>query len=472
MPKTIIDYSNTIIYKITHIDSAIIDVYVGHTTNFVQRKYAHKQNCTNVKSSNYKCKLYETIRATGGWNNWKMEIVSFFNCKDQYEARKKEQEYFISLNANLNSIEPFTSQKIITPSTTDVTTIEKKIFWCKICNIHCRNNKAFDCHNKTNKHIKYSSITGVHNELMNKNTKKHQNYNCEKCAFSCIRKPDWERHIVTAKHNKLISDNIALIQITPLHICGICSKKYKSYVGLWKHKKKCIETTNNENVIIPPDNNHIIELLIKENTDIKNIMLEVVRSNADLQKQLVDACKHSNSNYNNTTNNINSHNKTFNLQFFLNEQCKDAMNMSEFVDSFDLQLSDLESVGDLGYVEGMTKIFLDKLNTMDIYKRPIHCSDTKREILYVKDEDKWEKEKRSNPKLRDAIKHLSFKNMKLTNLWSNTYPESKNNESRLNDVYMKLVLQSTGGSGDIGESENKIIKKIAKNIFIDKNSIV
>ena len=147
------------------------------------------------------------------------------------------------------------------------------------------------------------------------------------------------------------------------------------------------------------------------------------------------------------------------------------MNISEFVDTFDLQLSDFESVGELGYVEGITRIILNKLNAMDIYKRPIHCSDTKREILYVKDEDKWEKELRNNPKIRDAIKTVSFKNMKLTNLWSNTYPESKNNESRLNDVYMRLVLQSTGGTGETIDNENKIIKKIAKEIFIDKNSI-
>ena len=195
-------------------------------------------------------------------------------------------------------------------------------------------------------------------------------------------------------------------------------------------------------------------------------MLEVVRSNSDLQKQFAEACR--NSSITNNNNTINSHNKTFNLQFFLNEQCKDAMNIGDFVNSFDLQLSDLESVGDLGYVEGMAKIFLDKLSSTDIYKRPMHCSDARREILYIKDEDRWEKEHRTNPKLRYAIKTLSFKNMKLTSLWSDTYPESKASESRLNDVYMKLVIQSTGGSGEIGDSEDKIIRRIAKEIVIDK----
>jgi hypothetical protein len=148
------------------------------------------------------------------------------------------------------------------------------------------------------------------------------------------------------------------------------------------------------------------------------------------------------------------------------------MNISEFANSFELQLSDLESVGELGYVEGITKLMLDKLNSMDIYKRPIHCSDAKREILYVKDEDKWEKELRSNPKLRHAIKTVSFKNMKMANVWSDTYPDSKSSESHLNDVYMKLVIQSTGGKGEIGDNENKIIRRIAKEIVIDKNSLM
>jgi hypothetical protein len=195
--------------------------------------------------------------------------------------------------------------------------------------------------------------------------------------------------------------------------------------------------------------------------------MELMKSNTELQKQLVDVCKNSNTNNN---NNINSHNnnKTFNLQFFLNEQCKDAMNISDFANSFDLQLSDLESVGELGYVEGITKIFVDKLNSMDIYKRPIHCSDAKREIIYVKDDNKWEREERSNPKLRYAIKSISFRNMKLANLWSDTYPESKDGDSRLNDTYMKLIKESTGGNGEISLSEDKIIRRIAKNILIEK----
>jgi hypothetical protein len=198
------------------------------------------------------------------------------------------------------------------------------------------------------------------------------------------------------------------------------------------------------------------------------MVIELMKSNNELQKQMIEVCKNSTTTNNNNINQINSHNKTFNLQFFLNEQCKDAMNLTDFTNSFDLQLSDLESVGELGYVDGITKIFIDKLNALDIYKRPMHCSDAKREILYIKDNNIWTKEEKNNPKLRQAIKNVSFTNMKLVYNWSNAYPESKNNETRLGDKYIKLVLQSSGGSGPILESENKIIRRIAREILIDK----
>jgi len=282
-------------------------------------------------------------------------------------------------------------------------------------------------------------------------------FSCEKCLFKCSKKSEWERHLATRKHNSL-TYLTKKTQKDPLHICSHCSKEYKSREGLWYHLKKCKEVDSLEtNVIINP---------VEEVKTLTSLVMELMKSNTDLQKQLVEVCK--NTSNTNINSHNNSHNKTFNLQFFLNEQCKDAMNISEFADSFDLQLSDLESVGELGYVEGITKIFVDKLNSMDIYKRPIHCSDAKREILYVKDDNKWEREERSNPKIRYARKTISCSNMKLANLWSDTYPESKDGDSHLNDTYMKLIKESTGGNGEISISEDKINKRIAKEIIIDK----
>ncbi len=469
MPKTDIDYSNTIIYKITCKDKSIKDLYVGHTTNFVQRKHMHKQNCINNKTSNYKCKLYEVIRDNGGWNNWHMEIINFFDCKDHYEARKKEQEYFISLNATLNSIEPLPKPKCIVPKCIVPKCIvpkcivpnnklnipkEKKVFFCNTCNIYCSNNNIFDIHNKTKKHIKTVSQKDTP-----KSPKKPFLFTCDFCHISTSNKKDYSKHLLTAKHLKTKIDDAKIHEIPKNPFRCECGNIYKHNSGLWRHKKLC----NSEQ-----EENIIIENTPEEVKNLTSMVMELIKSNTEMQKQMVDMCKNSNNTINSHNNN---NNKTFNLQFFLNEQCKDAMNISDFANSITLDLSDFESVGELGYVEGITKIMLDKLNSMDIYKRPIHCSDAKREILYVKDHDVWEKEEKNNPKLRYAIKTISFNNMKLMALWSSTYPESMDGESRLNDKYMKLIKQSTGGNGEIRDSEDKIIRRIAKEIVIGKNKM-
>ena len=293
---------------------------------------------------------------------------------------------------------------------------------------------------------------------------------CKKCNYKCIKESDFKKHLGTLKHNGTKMEIIGNIKVAQQYCCKSCSKIYKTASGLWKHTKSCTVPEPEPEPII----NNVLDSSSTEIKALTNIVLEMVKSNTelqkqhnDLQKQMVEICKSTSITNNNNINN-HSNNKTFNLQFFLNEQCKDAMNISDFANSFDLQLSDLESVGELGYVEGITKIMIDKLNSMDIYKRPIHCSDVKRETLYVKDDNKWEKEQRNNPKLRYAIKTISFRNMKLAALWSDTYPESKDCDSYTNERYMKLIKESTGGSGNIADNENKIIRRIAKEIVIDK----
>lgn len=320
-------------------------------------------------------------------------------------------------------------------------------------------------------------------------------YVCELCNFTSGNKNNYTLHLSTSKHLANAKGDGGDFKPATYN-CTLCKKQYNSRNGLWKHAKKCVMPANNDNVIICDSVNiedpeaiqlHILETSSSsENKILTNLILEMIKSNnelqkqhsemhkqnTELQKQLIDVCKNTNNmNINNINNNNNNNNKTFNLQFFLNEQCKDAMNITDFANSFDLQLSDLETVGELGYVEGITKIMVDKLNSMDIYKRPIHCSDAKREIIYVKDENVWAKEEKDNPKLRQAIKNVSFRNMKLVYNWSNAYPESKDNQTKLNDKYMKLVIESTGGKGPILESENKIMRRITKEIIIDKTVI-
>jgi hypothetical protein len=285
-----------------------------------------------------------------------------------------------------------------------------------------------------------------------------ENYICQFCDTKCSRRTEWTRHLLTRKHQrqshgKDFNKNFTAGQI---YNC-LCGKKYKTHSGLWKHKKLCnIESPAAADIMPPPNELHTLT----------NMVLELVKSNTDLQKQMMEVCKNSQ-----PTNNIihsNSHNKTFNLQFFLNETCKDAMNIMDFVDSFTLQLSDLESVSQQGYVDGISTIIVKKLNEMDIHKRPIHCSDAKREIMYVKDENKWAKEEPGYAKLRKAIKYISKKNSDLLGKWSEAHPASKNITTQTNTEYMQMIVQAMGGRGEIGENENKIIKKIARTVLIEK----
>jgi hypothetical protein len=296
-----------------------------------------------------------------------------------------------------------------------------------------------------------------------------KNFICESCDYACCKQSDYEKHITTSKHKNTTNGDFIQPKTRQTFLCS-CGKSYPHRASLFNHKKKCkLESGSLETDSLETDS---LEDTLSVKTELKNLtfmVIDLMKSNSVLQQQLIEVCKNTSAIHINN-NNINSHNnnKTFNLQFFLNEQCKDAMNISDFANSIDLQLSDLESVGELGYVEGITKIMIDKLNSMDIYKRPIHCSDAKRETLYVKDDNKWEKEGKNNPKLRYVIKTISFRNMKLAALWSDTYPESQDGESHLNDTYLKIIKESTGGHGEISVSEDKIIRRIAKEIVIDK----
>ena len=308
-------------------------------------------------------------------------------------------------------------------------------------------------------------------------SKNAQKFNCEKCDFICCKKSDYDRHLLTAKHLKANNANAVNAD---KYTCSICSGIFNHASSLSRHKKKCIEHNNlNENNEINENNkihdinsievSHLTNLVLevmKNNTELQKQNHELQKQNQDLNKQVLDVYIHQQPVHINSHN--NSHNKTFNLQFFLNEQCKDAMNIMDFVNSVTLQLSDLESVGKLGYVEGISNIMIKKLNEMDIYKRPVHCSDAKRETLYVKDNNIWEKENASHSKLRRAIKYISKKNSDLLLTWSNQHPASKNIHSKQNEEYMKMIYQAMGGVGDVEENENKIIKKISKMVVIEK----
>jgi hypothetical protein len=297
-----------------------------------------------------------------------------------------------------------------------------------------------------------------------------QNYYCEICDYECSKTYNWKKHLLTSKHLQETNGNIVETQkgqIEPNICCQNCNKEFKTRSGLWKHKKQCnigIINSNNNEANKEDNNAHdndvqelkiFMKYLMEENSEMKAMMMEVIK----------------NGTYNNTNSNnthTNSHNKSFNLQFFLNETCKDAMNIMDFVESIQLQLSDLESVGEKGYVEGISDIIIKNLKNLDVTQRPVHCTDKKRETLYVKDDNKWEKDD-ENIKMHKMIKKVQDKNFRVIKKFKEKYPDYYKSSSKHSDAYNNIIIESMGGRGNNDhEKEERIIKKVAKVVGLDK----
>ncbi len=298
-------------------------------------------------------------------------------------------------------------------------------------------------------------------------------YKCDSCSITCAKKNEWTRHINTKKHK--INTNDEIINKKSTDFSCFCGKSYKDRSGLWRHKNKCLVENNEENFIIDKqltqNSSEVVHLtnlvinLLNNNEKIQNQHNEFQKQTLEMQQQMLEVYKASSV----TNNNINSNNKTFNMQVFLNEKCKDAMNLTDFVNSMMLDFSDLEELGELGYVEGISRQMVRKLNEMDVYKRPIHCSDLKRETMYVRDNDVWEKETELFDKLRKAIKYITKKNGDLMIPWRDAHPQCMNLQHPLNDTYLNIMNQAMGGKGEFFDSESKIIRKISKCVMIDKS---
>ena len=310
---------------------------------------------------------------------------------------------------------------------------------------------------------------------------------CKKCDYICYKKYNWDRHILTSKHLKSTNSNKIATkneqkeqneQNDSCHTCQNCGKEYKDRTGLWRHKQKCKikkdseSETEEEKYDEIPDKN-LIMMLINENKELKTMMIEqqniMIAQNMSTQNMMMKVIE--NGTHNNITTHTNSHNKAFNLNFFLNETCKDAMNITDFVDSIKLQLSDLEGVGELGYVAGISNIIVKNLKKLDITQRPVHCTDKKRETMYIKDENKWEKDEEKE-KLHKVVRKVTCKNQNLIPKFKEKHPDCNTYHSKFSDQYNKIIIESMGGSGDNDyEKEEKIIKNISKQVFIDKEPV-
>lgn len=292
--------------------------------------------------------------------------------------------------------------------------------------------------------------------------KSQPNFCCELCHYSTSRKDQYDRHLSTSKHKNTTNNNEKVGKVGKTYECLHCSKIFNDRAGLWRHKKKCgaCEKISIDIQEIPKSNEveelkEFMKYLMQENSEMKNMMMEVIK----------------NGTHNNNNNTNNSHNKAFNLQFFLNETCKDAMNITDFVESIKLQLSDLENVAEVGYVEGISNIIVKNLKKLDVTQRPVHCTDKKRETMYVKDEDTWEKDE-ENKQMHKVVKKVTDKNARLILKYKEAHPDCMTYHSRFNDKYNKIIVESMGGSGDnMFEKEEKIIGRVSKEVTVDKEAV-
>jgi hypothetical protein len=241
-----------------------------------------------------------------------------------------------------------------------------------------------------------------------------------------------------------------------------CGKQYAERTGLWRHKKVCGSegvAAKSEEKIDPKED--------KVEVSDKDLIILLIKQNSDLMEMLKGSTTINNNNTN--SHNTNCNNKAFNLNVFLNETCKNAMNITDFVDSIQVQLKDLERFGEVGYVEGISNIITSNLKELDVTERPVHCTDQKRETIYIKDDNKWEKEDDNKTKLRKVIKRIESKNFKLLPAYREKYPGCQSASSRFSDRYNKMMVEVMGGTGDNDlEKQDKIIRNISKNVVVDK----
>ncbi len=290
-------------------------------------------------------------------------------------------------------------------------------------------------------------------------TKLVPNYVCELCDYSTIKMSDFNKHLLTTKHKNrtMLTSTDVNNKLCDKKVSCKCGVTFNNRTSLWRHRKICNFKYEEENVQSDKD---LIAMLVKQNEELIN-----------QHKEFIDILKTNNGNQNcNNINNIMNNNKTFNLNLFLNETCKNAINISDFVNNIKVELDDLEHTGRNGYVEGITNIVVKNLNNLEDHMRPLHCSDFKREVLYIKDNNEWTKETNDKPILTKAIKIIANENIKQISKWKDNYPDCTKSDSNKNDLYLKIVSNSMNGLTKEESDKNihKIISNVAKKVVIDK----
>jgi len=321
--------------------------------------------------------------------------------------------------------------------------------------------------------VKYGSI--YMNDIEPFNPIKTPNlYECTICYFNTSNKKDYTRHLTTAKHTK----KTRLNQIEPIipintpthHICIDCNKEYTSKSGLWYHKKKCtgpLQLDNQKRISNKVDATLVIELL-KQNTEFKHMMIEQNKHILDQNEKITELAKNAGNVTNNTTNNTTN---KFNLNVFLNETCKDAITMNEFINSIEVTMEDFVRTGKLGFVDGISTVMVERIKGMDMHTRPMHCTDLKRETMYIKNDDAWEKGDIDKTLLRRAVKNVANKNYRQLKPWfDSSQPEVDQIGTDEYENYFQYYKSALGGCGkeEDRKFEDKIIKNVLKEVVVDK----
>ena len=297
--------------------------------------------------------------------------------------------------------------------------------------------------------------------LMPENAKKKY---CEKCDFTCSKESNWKKHLTTAKHKKEITGNVGNEQTTVLYECDVCNKEFKTNSGLWKHKKKCsIGQVENNNKL--PEFDIDKELLIKMLLKNQDIMEGVILKNSDVMEKMVEIMPQLGNNSHNT-NSLNTNN--FNIQMFLNEHCKNAMNLTDFIQSLPITNETYDSTIENGLTKTITNMMVNGLKDLDILERPIHCTDTSRKTLYIKDSNKWEKDNELLHILK-GIKELSLKQRTLIQKWQDMndgWSTDENLQLKMTKLIGNLMTSIENDEKETG----KIIRSISKNVYLDKDT--
>jgi hypothetical protein len=368
-------------------------------------------------------------------------------------------------------------------------------YFCKICDYKTNRNRDYKRHILSGKHQKNEKNAKLET-LGNREVGKFApNFYCENCDYYCDNKSSYTKHLTTGKHiHNITNMNNTTVEDNKIKIlnCEVCNKEFMNKSGLWKHKKKCFTREITASSDIPIASAHIVDdsmgcNTIKETNIPMNLILEVIKQSKEIQNVLVEQTKELQAKLLEQSQQLLEQNKQiielakkpsmvnsnnqFNLNFFLNETCKNAMNIQDFIQSIKLTTQDFETTGRLGFVDGISRIFINELKRLEVERRPLHCTDVKRETVYVKDNDTWEKENQEKKKLKWAIHSIAQLNLNQVQQWQQEYPECIENNTTANTRFNEMAMVALGGFGDeqVKKFDDKIMKNVMREIVVAKD---